>query len=188
MKKLILALAAALALHAPADTVKFATREWVIKQFAAYGIRISTATVSTNIPAAVATNIPEGTNAKVYTSAYHDDEYPELQAISFVIGVSTNAPTRRLLMRGRSSTPPPIITITLYGGNVLANDVYFPFDDVFTFDFQIELPSMPDPTHECEPDPANNCICKYFGVEPDVPDEYSAPADPDGAWAIRNRG
>ena len=182
MKKLILALAAALALHAPADTVKFATREWVIKQFAAYGIRISTATVSTNIPAAVATNIPEGTNAKVYTSAYHDDEYPELQAISFVIGVSTNAPTRRLLMRGRSSTPPPIITITLYGGNVLANDVYFPFDDVFTFDFQIELPSMPDPTHECEPDPANNCICKYFGVEPDVPDEYSAPADPDGEW------
>ena len=168
MKKLILALAAALALCAPADTVKFATRDWVIKQFAAHGIRISTATVSHD----------ETNGTFTVSGPFTSSSLPNCSQISLTFSEPT-LPTpalRKAALRATRGVDNSItVTLTTGTWTDLDGDPH-PFDfgpSGITLTWPEELPEIPSSEHVCELD--SNCVCIYDAAtvyDIEIPAEY----------------
>lgn len=198
MKRLFTALCACAVLcGAMAADTKVATREWVRKQLAAKGIRVSLATVSTNLVAgangSVTTNI-------VVSSPWTCAELPDCTGISFTLSpgrivyrrVQAARPTLLNLLApmlyAADGVPSQTITATVRSGyweDRFGNSHPFNLgDDGWVLESNTDLPDVPDATHTCELD--SDCNCVGYGLSADdieVPDTYSdITADESKEW------
>lgn len=185
MKKWIFATCAlALALGASAANAKIATREWVYKQLKAGGVKVSTATVATNI--VVESGGTVRTNYTV-SSAFACSALPGCESITFV--VSTGAITNRTVALARPSfldlfisrafadiLPAETITATVRSGYWTDEDGdnhSFNLGDGLRLESSEELPAVPDATHTCEI--GTDCNCKGASLTAstvEIPPEY----------------
>ena len=185
MKKWIFATCAlALALGASAANAKIATREWVYKQLKAGGVKVSTATVATNI--VVESGGTVRTNYTV-SSSFACSALPKCESITFV--VSTGTITNRTVALARPSLldlfisrafadilPAETITATVRSGFWTDEDGdnhNFNLGDGLRLESSEELPAVPDATHTCEI--GTDCNCKGASLTAstvEIPPEY----------------
>ena len=172
----MLALVGCVPCYADAITgkTKVATQEWVRRALAANGIRVSSATVTTNITTeggATVTNY-------VFTSPFHSEDATNIVAISLTFSAPSRGsatPTRgaRLLRAGGGGAEP--IRITLKRGELLdGSGGGFLFDDQWDMEWT-DFPEAPPDSHVCELDGQCNCVEKdntEESVRETMPEEY----------------
>ena len=182
MKKwLIATCACAMVIGATATDVKIATREWVAKQFAASGIRISLATVTTN----VVTQGGETTTNLTFTSPFQTADNTNCVAVSLTF--SQPAPVRtaatalrtslRSLFAAYAAADDLEIRMTLRSGTWYdrrgrPTDFVISGGKTFTMP-DYKMPEPPPAAHTCEFDA--NCFCIDAGKTEDdveIPEEY----------------
>ena len=166
MKKwLIATCACALALGATATDVKIATREWVIRQLATSGIRVSTATTTHNTNGTFTVTCP-------FTS----DTLTNCVLLSLTFTEPAIVPAtpvlRKALLRSAEISDNKV-QITLTQGawtDSAGNEHTFNFGDGYTFTWPEELPEVPSEDHVCELN--ENCYCIWYNKVPKYPDDY----------------
>ena len=195
MKKLFLGvLAAAACLCGSAATSTVASRDWVQKKLAEAGIRISQATVTHN---------PNGSVTAV--SPYRCAEVPSMVSVKFTALPAVIKPRpviqvrRNFLMQLLVPTAYAdgdngnAISITVASGSWIDNlGNEHPFDfgpGGLPLTLDDDMPEVPEDTHTCEPDAANDCICKWYGREvtdDDCPEDYKDWTVSEWASAVGN--
>ena len=163
-------LAATSCFAAPA---KIATQEWVKQALAGIGVRVSTATVATNVTTsattgAVVTNL-------TFTSPYTCAEVPQCRAISFTVSTAKTAYRQAMTPKTRSLLN--LLFASVYADGEIDTTVYltiesgywtdaagnihlFLFDTGWTCELQEDvLPDPPTTPHTCE-EFDSDCVCK----------------------------
>ena len=193
MKRRILAFAACAALGLFAADVKLATREWVTQQ-------IRKSVTGRRATATVVTANADGTFT--YSSPFHSDEYTNATHISLTFTPITREDAQPVRSRGitlmAASTGKPTFRFQLVGGSITLNNEEYRFTNTLSFEFQNELPDLPDNTHTHDPNPTDECRCKDFanryatgsdnmifaqGETPAIPSEYYPPENWRNDWA-----
>lgn len=181
MKKRIIAICAcALALGATATEVKIATREWVIKQLATSGIRVSTATTTHNTNGTFTVSGPF-TSDTVTNCVELYLTFTEPAIVSSAMPVVRGQQLRSAAINDNK------IQITLTAGgwwdNTRTREFTFNFGGGYTFTWPGgELPEVPSSEHVCELDA--DCNCKGYNkpaltYPDDYPEEYRLFDDAD---------
>lgn len=168
MRRLSFFLCAALALSAAAD-VRIATRDWVIASLRAHGLRISTATASTNGAAVT------------YSCAFSDANLPGCVSVAFTVSparLTSAARAARAVRRAAADTGE--LTLTLHSGAwVDRKGKSHPFtlpEGGVELTCQASLPEMPPSSHECTEYGAD-CVCAGYGIAAEsvqIPEAYRA--------------
>ena len=166
MKKwLIATCACAMVLGATATDVKIATREWVIRQFAAQGIHVSSATTVQNTNGTFTVSVP-------FTS----DTITNCVELSLTFtdpSISSATPVVRGLRLRAAAQSSDKLEITLTNGawkDAAGNEYKFNFEGGYTFTWPEELPEVPSSEHVCEFDA--NCNCTGYQKKVNYPDDY----------------
>ena len=186
-------LCAAVALSAAGDT-RIATRDWVVSSLRAKGVRISTATATTNGAAVT------------YSCAFSDTNLPGCVSVSFTVsparlssaavyaaqsaareGEAESLPLQVAQSAARKAMATPLaasdtgeLTLTLFSGSWIdrkgkAHDFTLP-DGGMELTCQSSLPEIPPSSHECTEFNAD-CVCAGYGIDPEsveIPEAYDA--------------
>lgn len=175
MKKRIIAICAcALAFCAPAADSKIATRDWVIKQLATSGIRVSQALTTHNTNGTFTVTVPFTsdtlTNCVSLSLTFTDP------SIVTRLQPQVQPALRRTMLKsgtGYSDIYDNQLVITLMEGFWTDNTgkkFWFFFSEGFDFTWPEELPEVPSEDHVCELDA--DCYCIWYNRVPKYPDDY----------------